>query len=84
MTGISKDPKRALGVRTHSGWAAYVVLEGSAKAPDIAARGRMLLCDWHKQPFHEAETMPFARAETVNALAALIDALGGTPRGRAA
>ncbi|HEV7492053.1 MAG TPA: sigma factor-like helix-turn-helix DNA-binding protein [Rhodanobacteraceae bacterium] len=28
--------------------------------------------------------LPFARAETVNALAALIDALGGTPRGRAA
>lgn len=28
--------------------------------------------------------VPFARAETVNALAALIDALGGTPRGRAA
>jgi len=28
--------------------------------------------------------LPFARAETVNALAALIDALGGMPRGRAA
>lgn len=28
--------------------------------------------------------LPFARAETVNALAALIDALGGRPRGRAA
>jgi hypothetical protein len=28
--------------------------------------------------------LPFARAETVNALAALIDALGGTERGRAA
>lgn len=28
--------------------------------------------------------LPFARAETVNALAALIDALGGKPRGRAA
>jgi DNA-directed RNA polymerase specialized sigma24 family protein len=28
--------------------------------------------------------LPFARAETVNALAALIDALGGTSRGRAA
>jgi hypothetical protein len=63
MTGISKVPKRALGVRSHSGWAAYVVLEGSAKAPDIVARGRMVLCDGHKQPFHEAETMPFARAE---------------------
>jgi len=28
--------------------------------------------------------LPFARAETVNALAALIDALGGMPRGRVA
>lgn len=28
--------------------------------------------------------LPFARAQTVNALAALIDALGGMPRGRAA
>ena len=37
------------------------MLEG--KAPDIVARGRMELCDGHKQPFHEAETMPFARAE---------------------
>ncbi len=63
MTGNTKGPKRALGVRTHSGWAAYVVLEGSAKAPDIVARGRMMLCDGHKQPFHEAETMPFARAQ---------------------
>lgn len=61
MTGISKGPRCALGVRAHSGWAAYVVLEG--KAPDIVARGRMELCDGHKQPFHEAETMPFARAE---------------------
>jgi len=29
-------------------------------------------------------SLPFARAETVNALAALIDALGGMPRGRVA
>ena len=63
MTGSSKAPKRALGVRSHSGWAAYCVLAGDAKAPIIVARGRMTLCDDHKQPFHEAEPMPFARAE---------------------
>ncbi len=63
MTGSSKAPKRALGVRSHSGWAAYCVLAGDAGAPAIVARGRMTLCDGHKQPFHEAEPMPFARAE---------------------
>ena len=63
MTGSSKALKRALGVRSHSGWAAYCVLAGDAKAPTIVARGRMTLCDGHKQPFHEAEPMPFARAE---------------------
>jgi len=52
----------ALGVRSHSGWAAYVVLAGNPKAPDIVARGRMELCEQCKQPFHEAEPMPFARA----------------------
>jgi hypothetical protein len=67
MTGRSKVPDgAALGVYSHSGWAAYVVLTGSAKAPEIAARGRMQLCDvgikGAKQPFHEAEPMPFAEA----------------------
>jgi len=68
MTGISKDPKRVLGVRAHSGWAAYVVLCGPADAPRILGRGRMRLCDpaieGSKQPFHEAEPMTFARAES--------------------
>ena len=64
MTGRSKAPERAgLGVRAHSGWAAYVVLGGKVQAPDILERGRMELCDAEikgsKQPFHEAEPMPF-------------------------
>lgn len=68
MTAPSKVPKpAALGVRSHSGWAAYVVLAGDPKLPDILARGRMQLCDpairGSKQPFHEAEMMPFATAE---------------------
>jgi len=68
MTGRSKVPDgAALGVFAHSGWAAYVVLAGSPRAPDILARGRMQLCDTSikgaKQPFHEAEPMPFAAAE---------------------
>jgi hypothetical protein len=61
--GRDVTQRAALGVRCHSGWAAYVVLGGSNNAPDILARGRMELCDpsikGSKQPFHEAEPMPF-------------------------
>lgn len=57
----------ALGVRAHSGWAAYVVLGGDPDDPSIVERGRMELCDsgikGSKQPYHEAEPMTFARAE---------------------
>lgn len=67
MTGRSRLPDAALGVRSHSGWAAYVVLAGDPKKPEILARDRMTLCDagikGSKQPFHEAEPMPFAKAE---------------------
>jgi hypothetical protein len=68
MTSRSKvSDGAALGVFAHSGWAAYVVLTGNPKAPEIVARGRMQLCDTSvpgaKQPFHEAEPMPFALAE---------------------
>jgi hypothetical protein len=69
MTGRSKVPDRqaaALGVRAHSGWAAYCALAGDPKAPQILERGRMPLCDnairGSKQPFHEAEMMPFSAA----------------------
>jgi hypothetical protein len=56
---------KALGMRAHSGWAAYVVLGGDAKAPDIIARGRMTLCGSAetKMLYHAAEPMPFARAQ---------------------
>jgi|HubBroStandDraft_3_1064219.scaffolds.fasta_scaffold53845_2 hypothetical protein len=70
MTGRTKDPKAlraALGVRCHSGWAAYVILRGSTTKPEIVARGRLELCDasieGSKQPFHHAEPMAFAAAE---------------------
>ena len=68
MTGRTRHPERAtLGVRSHSGWAAYVVLAGNAKDPQFVLRDRMQLCDptiqGSKQPFHEAEPMPFDRAE---------------------
>ena len=72
MTARSGVPSRsadraALGVRSHSGWAAYVVLGSSVGAPRILKRGRLELCDasieGSKQPFHEAEPMPFAAAQ---------------------
>src|SRR5215472_10394419 len=57
----------ALGVRCHSGWAAFVVLGSSITAPQILERGRMGLCDaaikGSKQPFHAAEPMSFTAAE---------------------
>jgi hypothetical protein len=69
MTGRTRHPDRAtLGVRSNSGWAAYVVLAGNAKDPQLVVRDRMQLCDptikGSKQPFHEAEPTPFERAET--------------------
>jgi len=72
MIGRSKDlegaRRAALGVRTHSGWAAYVVLDGAPSEPSILFRGLMQLCDakieGSKQPFHHAEPMSFEAAET--------------------
>lgn len=70
MTGRTRHPEKAraaLGVRSHSGWAAYVVLAGDLKRPVISDRGRINLCDpsvhGSKQPFHQAEPMAFAAAE---------------------
>jgi hypothetical protein len=69
MTGRSNNPASsvALGVRAHSGWAAYVVLGGAVAAPEIRMRGIIQLCDpsieGSKQPFHHAEPMSFGAAE---------------------
>ena len=70
MIGPTKRPERdraALGVRSHSGWAAYVVLVGDAKNPELVERGHLELCDpsihGSKQPFHWAEPMPARAAE---------------------
>ena len=71
MIAISKAPDRrraALGVRAHSGWAAAILLAGPADAPQILDRRRIALCDpaieGSKQPFHHAEPMDFADAES--------------------
>lgn len=69
MTATLKVPKpqrAALGVRTHSGWAAAILLSGPVGAPQILERRRIQLCDpameGSKQPFHHAEPMGFAMA----------------------
>ncbi len=49
----------AIGFSAHSGWAAMVVLGGSAAAPELLARSRVQLIDDHdpesKQPYHAVE-----------------------------
>jgi hypothetical protein len=66
MTGTSKGRKAAIGFRAHSGWACAILLAGTRTEPDILVRRRLVLCDsaieGSKQPFHEAEPMPFSRA----------------------
>jgi hypothetical protein len=51
----------AIGFSPHSGWAAMVVLRGSAAAPALLARSRVILIDEQdpksKQPYHAVESM---------------------------
>ena len=60
-------PRAALGFRAHSGWAAVVVVSGTAAAPVILDRRRIEIADpkvrGSKQPFHAAEPLPFKDAE---------------------
>jgi hypothetical protein len=49
----------AIGFSAHSGWAAMVVIGGTAAAPTLLDRSRVLLTDDHdpdaKQPYHAVE-----------------------------
>jgi hypothetical protein len=60
-------PRAGLGFRAHSGWAAVVVVAGTAAAPVIVDRRRIEIADakirGSKQPFHAAEPLPFKDAE---------------------
>jgi hypothetical protein len=57
----------ALGFRAHSGWAAMVAVTGTARAPEIVDRRRIVMADLvsprGKQPYHAAAELPFAQAE---------------------
>jgi hypothetical protein len=72
MAGAAKSRKAALGFRTHSGWASTVLAVGRSGAIEILDRCHVALCDsareGSKQPFHAAEPMPFAQAESHIAL----------------
>lgn len=72
MAGAAKLRKAALGFRTHSGWASAVLVAGRGDAIAILDRCHVVLCDSaganSKQPFHAAEPMPFAQAESHIAL----------------
>jgi hypothetical protein len=57
----------ALGFRAHSGWAAVVVLAGSAPFPKVVDRRRIELVKLGTlggvQPYHAARELPFVQAE---------------------
>jgi hypothetical protein len=60
-------PVAALGCRSHSGWAAVVVVAGPADSPQVIDRRRIEICDpsfrGSKQPYHTAEPMAFPDAQ---------------------
>ncbi|MEO8432391.1 MAG: hypothetical protein ABI592_12845 [Acidobacteriota bacterium] len=63
----------AIGIESHSGWAALVVLAGPVGAPAVVLRRRVELADptdqAAKQPFHAAEDLPWPEAKAFIAAA---------------
>lgn len=59
--------KVALGVKTHSGWAAVIVLGLTEDGFQLIDRERIELVDesWAKQPYHAAETLEPETARTL-------------------
>jgi hypothetical protein len=58
QNAVTKTQTAALGFRVKSGWAAVVLLTGTARAPKLAHIGRIELCDPQnpetRQPYHAA------------------------------
>ena len=56
----------AIGLRSHSGWAALVSLAGTADAPAVISRRRIVTADpaipGSKQPYHYVEEMALGEA----------------------
>jgi hypothetical protein len=65
---MSAQPPCVLGIAPHSGWAAVVIVGGTAAAPRVLLRERVELADARlpgsKQPYHDIEglALPAARA----------------------
>jgi hypothetical protein len=63
---VARTIPAALGLRVHSGWAALVVVGGSARAPEVSARRRIEMADpqlpGSQQPYHAAEGLELAKA----------------------
>jgi hypothetical protein len=59
--------KAAFGVRSHSGWAALVVIGGPTAEPAILGRQRIELAGegLPKQPYHEAEPLKLKEADAL-------------------
>jgi hypothetical protein len=60
----------AVGIKAHSGWAALVAIGAPSKAPVLIERSRIELVapadiDWAKQPYHAAEELPAANAQSL-------------------
>src|SRR5262252_3452351 len=55
---VTKSQTAALGFRVKSGWAAVVLLTGTARCPQLSDIGRIELCDPQhpetRQPYHAA------------------------------
>ena len=63
----ARNPDAAIGFRSHSGWAALIVICGPLDAPRVLERRCFELCDPHnphaKQPYHAAEPLEFPKAQ---------------------
>ncbi len=66
-SGSPGGRRSAIGIETHSGWAALVAVAGRRESPVIVLRCRLELADPNdqgaKQPFHAAEDLPWPDAK---------------------
>lgn len=63
---ISPVKRAAIGIKTHSGWAALVAVEGTFPTPKILARQRIDLIetnDGANQPYHHAKQLKLVEAK---------------------
>jgi hypothetical protein len=69
---VSVKPPCVLGVAPHCGWAAVVIIGGTAAAPRVLLRERVELADpglpGSKQPYHDIEGRPLPEARVRLAL----------------